>query len=681
MALQRLASMRARAGAWLAQRGVRALAVDSRRVQPGDAFIAWPGYALDGRQFVRQALAGGAVACLVEADGVEAFGFGDERAVAALPGLKASDRRDRQRLLRPAQRAAAGGGHHRHQRQDLDRLVDGAGAAASSAGAAAWSARSGSVSRRAARAASLRSARSTGLTTPDPVTLQAALRRFADEGFAACAIEASSIGLVEQRLAGTHIDGRAVHQLHAGPPRLPRQRWTRTGRPRARCSTGRACVRRCSTSTMPRARRWPSACAAAARLWTYSMRGAGAAARQRHRATATAACASRCSRATQRATVRSALIGDYNVVEPAGGDRRPARARRAAGRCRAGLRRADAGARAHAACRGRDGRGPEVVVDYAHTPDALEKALVALRPFATQRGGKLWCVFGCGGNRDAAKRPLMGAIAAAPGRPRGGDQRQPAQRGAGASSWRRSSPAWRAARSDVDGDRRPPRGDRPRGARGRRARRDAARRQGPRGLPGDRRHEAAVLRRRRSAAARAGEARGMTRMMTLAQAHALLPGARRWSATRPSSCHARAQRHAQPARGRPVRRAARRALRRARLPARRRKAAGAVAALAERGLAEAGLPGLQVADSRVALVQLAGGWRARFAAAADRGDRQQRQDHGHADDRGHPARLAGQRGAGHRRQLQQRHRRAADAAAPAPGRPAPGTAPRWSSWA
>ena len=54
---------------------------------------------------------------------------------------------------------------------------------------------------------------------------------------------------------------------------------------------------------------------------------------------------------------------------------------------------------------------PQLVVDYAHTPDALEQALRALQPFATERGGALWCVFGCGGNRDASKRPLMGAIA------------------------------------------------------------------------------------------------------------------------------------------------------------------------------------------------------------------------------------------------------------------------------
>ncbi len=57
---------------------------------------------------------------------------------------------------------------------------------------------------------------------------------------------------------------------------------------------------------------------------------------------------------------------------------------------------------------GGEGKKPLVVIDYAHTPDALEKALLTLQNYCE---GSLWCVFGCGGERDRGKRSIMGSIA------------------------------------------------------------------------------------------------------------------------------------------------------------------------------------------------------------------------------------------------------------------------------
>jgi hypothetical protein len=106
----------------------RTLHADSREVRPGDGFIAWPG-AMPRRPPVCGCRAGcqGAAACLVEADGAEAFGWTVGR-VATLCGAEGGRRGHGRHLLCPTQRGAGRGGQHRHQWQDQHRLVDGAGA-------------------------------------------------------------------------------------------------------------------------------------------------------------------------------------------------------------------------------------------------------------------------------------------------------------------------------------------------------------------------------------------------------------------------------------------------------------------------------------------------------------------------------------------------------------------------
>ncbi|HEY9063548.1 MAG TPA: Mur ligase family protein, partial [Burkholderiaceae bacterium] len=202
MALHELPSVDA-ALAWLRERGVRTLATDSRRVQPGDAFIAWPGYAVDGRAYVGAALAAGANACLVEADGAEAFAFGDAERVAALRGLKARTGLIASGFLgRPSERLqvyAVTGTNGKTSTswwvaQALTVLGQRCGVIGTlGVGEPPVEGRSAAIA-------------FTGLTTPDPITVQAGFKRFVDAGLQACAIEATSIGIVEHRLAGSKVD-------------------------------------------------------------------------------------------------------------------------------------------------------------------------------------------------------------------------------------------------------------------------------------------------------------------------------------------------------------------------------------------------------------------------------------------------------------------------------------------
>ena len=192
----------AAAARWLRAWTTGTLRTDSRQVRPGDAFIAWPGHETDGRRFVAAALAAGAATVLVEADGVEAYGFEDAR-IGTLPKLKAAT-------------GAIADAYFEHPTETL-RAVATTGTNGKTS-TAWWTAQALTLlGQRCGVAGTLgigqppvgdapSSVESTGLTTPDPVTLQAALRRLLDAGYAACSIEASSIGLVEHRLDATRIE-------------------------------------------------------------------------------------------------------------------------------------------------------------------------------------------------------------------------------------------------------------------------------------------------------------------------------------------------------------------------------------------------------------------------------------------------------------------------------------------
>jgi UDP-N-acetylmuramoyl-L-alanyl-D-glutamate--2,6-diaminopimelate ligase len=397
------------AARWLAARGAVALASDSRKLRPGAAFIAWPGQVHDARAHVAEALAAAAPACLVESDGIERFGLADDPRLAAYAGLKAGCGPIASRFL----------GEPSHQLRVI--ACTGTNGKTSSAW---WIAQAmARLGRRCGMVGTLGIGEppvaggpatppwhGDGLTTPDPVVLQGALREFLDAGCAAVALEASSIGIAEERLAGTrievalytnfsqdHLDYHGDMEAYwAAKERLFAWPGLRAAIVNVDDVHGLGLADRLAGSALEL---WTCATGHEARLRALRIRHAGSGVAFDVQE-AGGACAA----------VETRIVGHFNVSNLIGviGVLRA---------CGVPLEAAAAACAGLTPVPGRlqpvgSGTGaPLVVVDYAHSPDALDKALAALRPVAAARGGRLWCVFGCGGNRDAAKRPLMGAIA------------------------------------------------------------------------------------------------------------------------------------------------------------------------------------------------------------------------------------------------------------------------------
>ena len=415
------------AAVWLAERvravGAGTLRTDSRQVQPGDAFIAWPGYATDGRQFVAAALAAGAAACLVEAEGLDRIALpADDARIACLSGLKAATGEIAARWFdRPSERLqviAVTGTNGKSSTawwtaQALTVLGQRCGLVGTLGIGEPPRAAPGGEPPRHGRPGSIES---TGLTTPDPVTLQAGFRRMVDAGFAACAIEASSIGLAEHRLAGTTITVAQFTNLtrdhldyHGDMTSYWAAKRALFGWPELQAAVVNIDDARGAELALGLAH---ARGAAGIDLWTTSVAGP-ARLQAADLGYIDAGLAFTLVEGDARVAVRSALIGDYNasnLLAVLGALRALGVPLAQAAAVVPGLTPVPGRMDRVPALPG-VGPQPELVVDYAHTPDALDKALAALRPLAAARGGRLWCVLGCGGNRDASKRPLMGAIA------------------------------------------------------------------------------------------------------------------------------------------------------------------------------------------------------------------------------------------------------------------------------
>jgi len=361
---------------------IERLTSDSRRCAPGVAFLAYPGEAADGRAYIGDAIARGAAAVLWEQ---EDFRWQAGWRVPNLPvqGLK---------------QQAGALAHELYGRPSESLWVCGVTGTNGKTSCSQWI--SSLLSRCGTKAAVIGTlgsgfpgALSAGVnTTPDALELHALLRQFVENGAQAVAMEVSSHGLVQGRVNGVRFacalftnlshDHLDYHGSMAAYAEAKARLFDAPGLETAVLNLD-------DPLGVELARRL----AGRVRTIGYSLSPRDAPVDRK---------------ITMNAQMRVSAHGRFNVSNALG----------VLGCLVANGIPLEQGARLLAELPPVPGRmqavgeEPLVVIDYAHTPDALEKVLEALRPVAAARGGRLAVVFGAGGDRDSTKRPLMGAIAA-----------------------------------------------------------------------------------------------------------------------------------------------------------------------------------------------------------------------------------------------------------------------------
>ncbi len=373
---------------------VTGVTADSREIKPGFLFAALPGVSADGARFIGDAIESGAAVILMSDSAAQTSNGATQYIRDANPRRRFALIAARFHASQPDTVIAVTGTNGKTSVASFVRQI--------------WE----KLGRRAASLGTVGLVSPLGEkplahTTPDPAALHAMLAELAAGGVDALALEASSHGLEQHRLDGVKITAAAFTNItrdhldyHKNfqayfkaklrlfgllPPGAPVI--INADQLEAAEIAGVADERRLDVLTVGRL-------GAGIKLVGIEQNGL-----------------------SQRLTVRYAGK-TYKTLLPLAGDFQASNALVAAGLALktggdpaavfAALETLQ-GAKGRLELAGRTSGGAPVFIDYAHTPDALEKALQALRPYAS---GKLAVVFGCGGDRDRGKRPQMGAIAA-----------------------------------------------------------------------------------------------------------------------------------------------------------------------------------------------------------------------------------------------------------------------------
>src|SRR5690606_22441920 len=381
------------------------LRLDSRHVEEGDVFFACPGFAGDGRQYIENAIAAGAAAIVVHQPIPEALKKGGLNVpVLEVPDLSARLGETANLWYgRPSESLSVVAITGTNGKTSVVQWV----AAALNAGGVPC----GTIG---TLGATLPDGTNLGgdLTTPDVLSIHGLMAEMREAGAQVVAIEASSIGVAQGRLDGLRLDIAGFTNLthdhvdyHGTFDDYREAKFALFDWPGLRASV---------VNADDAAGRDLRARLSGRKCLSYSLQpGAGADIVAQDIHAGTHGLIFNMVRAGASAQVLTHLIGQHNVSNlllVTGVLQELGWSLSRTARILAELRPVD-GRLQIIEPESVSGLGAMVVVDYAHTPDALERALVALRGVAQVRGGSVVCVFGCGGNRDRAKRRLMGEVA------------------------------------------------------------------------------------------------------------------------------------------------------------------------------------------------------------------------------------------------------------------------------